>query len=427
MATQTDSLLITGATLIDGTGAAPVADAAVLIRGERIVFAGPRHRLTDSGTTLPTRVIDGIGKAVVPGLIDLHNHSTFDSDMRVYLKNGVTTIRFAGVNQDDVVTLRGRVMRNELIGPRIFSCGWMLDKTPPAYPNWTSPVNTPTEAAITARRLLTEHQVEALLVTQLITPDLLQPIVDVAHEFSRPVVGQIWSTDAREAAEMGIDQLDNSSRILASREYPKERLLSYRTIAQRLGLLARGWAAIDWGLTQPIIEAMVEHSVSYCPTLVVHQHQVGIGLKELEADRDYQILFGEAERREWAAFIEYVQGTWTAEDRRLYAIAGDKRIEWMQRFHELGGTLVLGTDMQFGGIMVHRELRNLEAAGLSPLEVICAATGRSAHELGMAETLGTVETGKLADLLVLNRDPLRDLGAIRDIMHVIKGGSIVEA
>jgi Amidohydrolase family len=419
---ETHSLVIDGGTLIDGRGDPPVPDAVVMIQGDRIEYAGPRREFTAQPYA---RRIPAAGKTLVPGLIDLHNHSTFDADMRVYLKNGVTTIRFAGLNQDAVVRLRDRGARGEVPTPRIFSCGPMLDRTPPAYPKWTSPVDTPVEAAATARRLLNDDQVEALLVTQQITPDLMRPIVEVAHEFGRPVVGQIWSTDGREAAEIGIDQLDNSSRIFASREYPKARLLSYRSIAERLGLLARGWMAIDWELTRPIMEAMVDRGVSYCPTLVVHQNQAGIGRHELEADRDYQTMYGEMERREWVAFLDYVQGTWTAEDQRTMALAGEKRMEWMRRFHQMGGTLVVGADMQFGGIIVHRELRNLEAAGLSPLEVISAATRMSARELGMGDSLGTIAPGKLADLLVLNRDPLRDLGALRDIVHVIKGGQIV--
>ena len=143
MGPESAPVLLTCGTLIDGTGAGPVRDAAVLIDAGRIAYAGSRHPVRD---LRGIRVVDAPGKTVVPGLIDLHTHSTFDADMRVYVKNGVTAIRFAGLNQDAVVTLRDRVMRNEVPGPRIFSCGPMLDKAPPAYPRWTSPVNTPAEA-----------------------------------------------------------------------------------------------------------------------------------------------------------------------------------------------------------------------------------------------------------------------------------------
>jgi hypothetical protein len=117
--------------------------------------------------------------------------------------------------------------------------------------------------------------------------------------------------------------------------------------------------AIDWDLTQPIMEAMIAHGVSYCPTLDVHQNQAGFGRHELEADRDYQTMYGEAERREWAAFIDYVPGDLDRGGPALYGSSrAEKRIEWMARFHDVGGTLVVvGADMQFGGIMVHRELR----------------------------------------------------------------------
>jgi Amidohydrolase family len=421
MTRETSLLLLHGATLVDGTGASPMDRTSVLIQGDRIVSVGPDGSI---GQMPGTKTMNVSGKTLVPGLIDLHNHSTFDADMRAYLKNGVTSIRFAGLNPDAVVRLRDRIERREVPGPRILSCGPMLDKTPPAYPQWTSPVNTPAEASETARRLILEDEVEALLVTQQITPDILRAVVDVAHEFARPVVGQVWFTDGQEAADLGIDELDNYSRIFASREYPPGRLLAYRSIGERLSLTARGWATIDWSLTEPIMDAMIEHGVSYCPTLVIHQHQVET-TDSLQTDRDYQALFGEKERQEWAAFLRYIQGNWAEPDRRDMAAAYETRVDWIHRFHAKGGRVVVGTDMQFGGIVIHRELRNLEAAGLSRMEVIAAATGLAAQELGKADLLGTLQPGKLADVLVLNQDPLRDLGALRDIAHVFKGGEIV--
>jgi len=169
----------------------------------------------------------------------------------------------------------------------------------------------------------------------------------------------------------------------------------------------------------------VEHDVPFCSTIVVHEHQAGVGIAELEADPDFQTMYGAPERQEWAKFLDYVQGSWSEEDHHLMGIAVDKRLEWMARFRELGGRLLVGADMQFGGIMLHRELGNVARAGLSPLEVITAATGHAGDALRMADQLGTLRPGRLADLLVLNRDPLQDLRALRDIAHVVKGGEIV--
>ena len=82
--------------------------------------------------------------------------------------------------------------------------------------------------------------------------------------------------------------------------------------------------------------------------------------------------------------------------------------------------------MQFGGIMLHRELRNLQEAGLSPMEVIVAATREAAIALGMADALGTIQRGKLADVVIVDRDPCIDLRHLREIAHVIKGGTLVD-
>jgi len=170
---------------------------------------------------------------------------------------------------------------------------------------------------------------------------------------------------------------------------------------------------------------MIENQVKYCGMQVITQYQTGEGIDFLEADPDFQSLFGEGERQAFRAFSQRLQGGWSAEDLDQARRANDRRIEWMQRFHALGGTLLAGTDMQFGGIMLHRELRNLESLGLSRMDVIATATSANAAALGLKAVCGTLRAGLRADIVILNKDPLTDLSALRDIDSVIKAGELV--
>ena len=170
---------------------------------------------------------------------------------------------------------------------------------------------------------------------------------------------------------------------------------------------------------------MVEKQVKYCGMQVITQYQTGEGVGFLEGDADFQTLFGEGERQAFRDFTRRLQGGWSIEDLDYARRANERRMEWMRRYRALGGTLLVGTDMQFGGIMLHRELRNLETLGLSPLEVIATTTSVNAKAIGLENVSGTVRAGLRADLVVLKRDPLTDLSALRDIDTVVKAGEIV--
>jgi hypothetical protein len=168
---------------------------------------------------------------------------------------------------------------------------------------------------------------------------------------------------------------------------------------------------------------MVSHGVSYCGMQVIVDFLVGVGASELEVDPDYLDLFGAIERESFRDFAQRLHGTWSDEDRDFARRANDMRREWMRRFRALGGTVLAGTDMQFGGIMLHRELSNLQDLGMAPLEVIATATGVCGSVLGLPQ--GLVRQGRPADVVVLNRNPADDLSALRDIACVIKNGIVV--
>jgi hypothetical protein len=415
-------LIFHGATLIDGTGAVPVADATIVVDGQSISYAGSQTSEFDRPDATIRKVP---GKTIIPGLIEAHTHAAFDADMRAYLKNGITAIRFAGLSQDDVGRLSARITAGEVIGPHILSCGPMIDQPAPAYPEWSMTVSTPDEASRLANRLIVDYGLDALIVVQRVTVPVLKAVIDTAHARKVPVVGQIWAIDGEEAADLGIDELHTSSRVYRSRAYHAERLVNYSSIPERLALTSRAWASLDWDLTLPIMERMVEKQVKYCGMQVITQYQTGDGVDFLENDRDFHTLFGDGERQAFRGFTRRLQGGWSAEDLDYARRANDRRMEWMARFRAMGGTLLAGTDMQFGGIMLHRELRNLAILGLSPLDVIATATSVNARAAGLDGVSGTIRAGLRADMVVLNGDPLANLSALRDIDTVLKAGEFV--
>jgi hypothetical protein len=414
--------VFSGADLIDGTGGPVITDSMVVIDGDRIVYAGNRD---DSFVTPDVEHWELGGKTIVPGLIEAHTHATFDADLKAYIKNGITTIRYAGLNYPAVSRVRERIDTGKVVGPRILSAGWMIDVPPVAYPEWSIGVATPAEAANSAERMILEEQVDGLIVTQRVTAGVMKAVIDTAHAHQRRVMGQIWEVDGETAAKLGIDELHTSSRVYRSKLYPEERLLAYRSIADRLALGSRAWASLDWDLTLPIMEAMVQRDVCYCGMHVITQFQVGDGVAYLEDDSDFHTFFGEHEQQVFRDFARRLQGGWTAEDVDWGRRANDMRMEWMHRFRSLGGQLLAGTDMQFGGIMLHRELANLEALGMSPLQVITAATGACAKALRLDDEIGIVKGGLRADLVVLERSPLHDLAALRAIHRVLRNGVVV--
>lgn len=417
-----EAVILEGANLIDGSGGPVIKDAMVVIDGARIAYAGARTPRFESWPATRRKLS---GKTIIPGLIEAHTHAAFEADMRAYIKNGITTVRFAGLGPAMEAQLRDRIASADLPAPRILSCGPMIDQPPAAYPEWTVTVDGPADAARMAEHLIAEHDLHALIVTQRVTEPVMRAVIDVAHRHGRSVVGQTWAVDGKDAARLGIDELHTSSRVYASSLYSPEDLMRYTTIPERLALASRAWASIDWSATEAIIEAMILRQVSYCAMAVITQYQVGVGVSELEADADYLNLFDHGERNAFREFSRRLQGSWTVEDLEYARIANDNRMEWLRHFRNMGGVLLAGTDMQFGGIMLHRELRNLEAVGMSPLEVITAATGGCAKALHVETEYGLLREGLSADLVVLNRDPLQDLTALRDIDRVYLGGKIM--
>lgn len=412
------TLAVVGGRLIDGRGGPPLADCTVVIAAGRIAAVGRRD-----GVALPdgARLIDARGKTVLPGLMDLHVHSQAPSDLLLYVKNGVTTVRYAGGFQHQILPLRARVEAGEIPGPRIFSCGPVLDGLPVTHPHHGEGLRDAAHAREVARRLIDRERVDALIATQEVTPEIVAALVEEAHASNVPVTVQVHRVSARRAVELGVDGVENTARIPESDRVPDEAVFNYPSIPARLATLLRLWLYADQDRLEALARLMVERDVSLCPALVSFEVWSRLGDAELLADPDVRRYAPPEALAYRDAFLQRISGGWSDEEKALVRPAVACYQRFVKRYRELGGRVTVGTDQPLGALALHRELRLLLEAGLTPTEVLEAATRQAGLAL-RAAPLGTLVAGAPADLLVVAGDPLADLGVLRRPSEVLVAG-----
>ena len=418
--TSAETLLIENVTLIDGTGRAPVAGASVLIDDDTIV------RISRSALRPPagTRRIDGNGKYLIPGLMDMHIHlegsvevspeglSSVSEDkskgiraLHSYIYSGVTSVYDAGNVPDYILGLREDERSGDLVSPRIFATGGIV-----TYPGshggneWATQVDSWPEA-IPALDAHIEREPDILKLTYeergwgsrpmipLLPVDLMQTIILYYNDRGiRTTVHTSSEYRARQAIFAGVDTLahpviqgpitDDFARLMGAKKIP---MVTTLTIGDNYSRLAEHPEYLD----EPLYKAT------------------------LTAD---QIQTLKTERRK-----EYQERKWTWWMQIMTSIAQEN----LRKINDAGGVLVAGTD-QTTGPALHRELELLADAGIPAVEIIRIATLNGAIFLGKERELGSIEEGKIADLVLLAADPLKDINNASQIVEVIKGGKLVD-
>ena len=386
-------MVVSGGTLIDGTGREPLAGATIVIRDGRVaeVTAGGVAALRAGADA-----IDARGKWIVPGLIDMHVHYQPGWMDALFLRHGVTTVRDTGGGLDAVLTLRAESRIPGAARPRIFACGPLIDGPSPRHGTRISvTVQTVAEARVVARQLV-DRGVDCLKVYEQLTPPLVEAIVREVEGARIPVTAHLRDTTALQALEIGVRGLEH----------------------------ALGFDACDETVAAAVVRRVVEGRAYVVPTLAITEQISRFGSPEQVT----MPLLGEIP----AGRLEYWRATAAAvsPDRRAGAA---RRLACLKPFvaqlQNAGGQVVAGSDTSnpyvVPGASLHRELELLVEAGLSPREALAAATRTAAAFLGQAQTLGTLEVGKTADLVVLGADPVASIAAVRQVDLVIRDGRVV--
>jgi len=411
---------ITHVTVIDGRSPTPGRDHTVLARDRRIVAEGPA-----GSTPVPAGalIIDGRGKFLIPGLWDMHVHTTMPGGRDVlplYPGNGVTGVRDMGGDWSQITSWRREIADGTLLGPRIIASGPYLEGGDVPIPHLL--VRRPEDAAPAIDSLI-RLGVDFVKVHSQLDRERYFAIARAARARGVPFVGHVpravGAADASDSGQRSIEHLltipnqctPDEVKALEPR-FPIQRALGACATEDLAALFARLKRNDTW----------------IVPTLTAQLEVASWPKRELPGDSLARYLPDSL--RAYVAEIFPMPADVPADADLVGRALFDKRVAVVGALHRAGVHLMTGTDAPLRnsppGFGLHEELLNFVRAGLSPFDALRAATIEPARFLGMADSLGTVEPGKVADLVLLDANPLDDIRNTRRIVVVVVNGRLFD-
>ena len=431
-------LVFTHVTVIDGTGAPAQRDLAVVITGGRISAMGSSALLR-----APTNAVtvDATGKFLIPGLWDMHVHPYEKDYLPLFIANGVVGVRVMW-GMPEHHEWRKEIEAGALVGPHLFIGSAILDGPKPIWPTSIAVGNAAEGRQAVAK--VRQDGAEFVKVYSVLPRDAYFAIADEAKREGIPFAGHVpLSVSVEEASEAGQKSIEHLTGILAacsSREavllqMARETLAKMLTATEptnlqtyllqerRLALQTYSRAKAEALFT----ELRTNHTWQ-CPTLVVLRNMRYIHDEAITNDPRLKYLPREI-RSFWNPAGDFRFRGETPEDTAVGQQVNRKELKIVGAMQRAGVEFLAGTDTPnpycFPGFSLHDELGLLVEAGLTPMQALQAATRNAARFMGREQELGTVETGKLADLVLLNANPLKNIANTRRIDAVVFGGRLL--
>jgi len=424
---SSNSLYINDITVIDATGAAPQAHRTVIVRDGRIVGIVPRAELERGDKRAGIR-IDGRGKFLIPGLWDMHVHMVFgdwfprgkEVTLPLFIANGITGVRDMGGELEVLQQWRKEISAGTLIGPRIVMPGPMLDGPQPRFPSSIA-IKTP-EDGRRAVDDLKRRGVDFIKLQSLIPREAVFAIADEARKQNIPFEGHVPdAVRASEASNAGQKSFEHLIGIFeGSSPLEEEFLKGPKTEGQFL-------ASYDPKRAAALFAVLAKNHTWQCPTLVWERGGNLIEETDFAHDTRAKYVPGYWKDVTWKRFTDQVMHEFNTDDLATRRRFVEKELEVVNAMHHAGIPFLAGTDTASGvyvfpGFSLHEELQRFVAAGFKPMEALQTATLNPAKFLGMDDRLGTIEKGKLADMVLLDANPLDDIGNTEKIAGVVVNG-----
>ena len=405
---RASTIAVVGGTLIDGTGAAPIADAAVVIRKGRILAVGPRSKVR-----IPkhANIVDAHGKTILPGLWDMHAHFEQVEWGPIYLAAGVTTVRDCGNEIEFMTAVRDAITKGRGLGPRLLLAG-IVDGTGPLTIG-VERVDTPEQARMWTDRY---HAAgfQQMKIYSSVKLEELKIVADEAHRLGMTVTGHVpEGLNAYQTIEAGQDQINHIEFIadIMHSPYPPE-------MSRIEKMKATANLDLDSADAQKALLFLKEHHTVVDPTMALFEFYTATTAKP---PATFEPGVNKVAPELAEQLTDVAPPTERSEiDEKVF----EKELAIVGALHRAGIPVVAGTDQTVPGHSLHREIELYVQAGFTPLEAIQAATIVPARAMGLDKESGTIENAKRGDLILVNGNPLDDIHNIRNVEYVITGGTM---
>jgi imidazolonepropionase-like amidohydrolase len=419
------SLALTHVNVIDGTGSALQADMTVVIKGQRIAEMGKAQ-----GVKIPkgATVFDGRGKFLIPGLWDMHVHSIFgdwipkDENLilPLFVANGVTGVRDMGGDLNALKDWRARIAAGKLLGPRMMISGPMLDGPTPRFPS-SAPVSTAEDGRDTVDRLKNAG-VDFIKIQSLIPRDGYFAAAAEARKIGIPFVGHVPdAVRASEASSAGQKSIEHFTGVFEGCSTIEDQLLKGpKSLGQNV-------ATFDPERAKTLIALFAKNQTWQVPTLAWERGQWLVDDVDLSQDPLIKYAPVAWKNRTWPMFKKDILETMDTDPLPVRKRFVQMELEMTLAMFRAGVPFMAGTDTAAGihifpGFSLHQELALFVEAGLTPMQALQTATLNPAKFLGTTADMGTVEKGKIADIVLLDANPLEDINNTRKIQAVVLAG-----
>lgn len=420
--------ILNNCTILDCAGSSTLRDRSITIVGGCIHEIGPAHHCSNEDPGTDINIIDVAGGFVIPGLWNVHAHP-FDlfpdhenrlmtesavecairagRDLMDALRFGVTSVRVAGERDYIDTAWRGAFASKMFPGPRIFACGYVIVCSAGHGWEWANAIEV--DGPFEVRRAVREqlrHGVDQIKIAisdaaAEFLEDEIQAAVKIAHQKNIPVCAHAGGAGMKAALRAGVDCIEHG--------FPMD---------------------------EEAIEMMKSADCFYDPTLTIYQdgaylREMGLLSEDGSANWTQCVQLArksEAVGREFDVALRLIAGRiQIAQERNISQQVARTHLDGVRRARDAGVKIVCGADVSPIGEFTLLEVEHLVRAGLTEMEALLAATRTSAELCGVPDTLGTIEVGKRADLIVLNANPWEDIRAIWSQQLVMKDGDVASS